>query len=154
MKEIKLKGTKITLYDSIEDLPVKNYNLFNEYSLQDNQIGSTMQDVTVRFEKFDKFLMAKDFDSLLQERKNLQQTFYNMIGKVNFPSLQFACLIHSINGKRIFDYSQENLQKEIDKLSDLGLTQKTVRTEGSSLKKKFAGILSYVFRRNSRTQGG
>jgi len=136
MKEIKLKGTTVELYDNIEDLPIRNYNLLNEYALLDYEIGSTLQDIDKRFQRMDTFLVNSKLPEAIQERKNLHQTFWNAMNGTNFPALQFGCMISSVNGKPVTDYTKEGIERLINELSDKGLKQGIVKEATSEVKKK------------------
>ena len=48
--------------------------------------------------------------------------------------LAFCCMVHSINGEEIKDYSESSMEKIQARLSEIGLTQKLVRE--NELKKK------------------
>lgn len=131
-----LKKTKLLMYESIDELPINLYNRVNEYALLDYEIGHNISHVNNHFKKLDQFLTSKKIDEAIQERTNLHQNLWNMINKINFPSLQFACFIHSVNGKQVTDYSQEGLTRLLDKLSKKGLTQGMVKGTTEDLKKK------------------
>lgn len=137
MKEIKLNGNTVALYNDIEEMPIENYNLFNEYSLLQNDIGSNISDIDKHFHKLDTFLAHNKVPEAIQERKNLHQTFWNVFEQINFPSLQFAVCMKSINGEAIEDYTQDNLKKLIEDLSKKGLNMSTVKATIFDVKKKF-----------------
>ena len=134
MKEIKLLRHRIKLYDNIDELPIKNYNLVNQYALIDYEIGHTLEDVNKHFGKMDTFMSSQKWDEAVQARKNLHQTFWNMINGTNFPALQFGCFIQSIDGKVIEDYSKEGIEGLYNKLD--GLDMGTVKSTLAELKKK------------------
>lgn len=136
MKKEVINGITIEMYEDIDELPILNYNSYNEYALLDYEIGSTIQDIAKRFEKLDRFLGAEKIPEAIQERKNLHFLFHNMLSGVNYPSLQFACFIHSVNGKKLHDLRQESLQVILDNLSKKGLSIGSVFTLLKGLKKK------------------
>lgn len=136
MRTINIPGCEIKLYEDIDEMPVMVYNLFNEYSLKDHNIGSDIEAINRHFERLDFFLARKKTGDAIQERKNMQQTYWNIFNGINFPSLQFACLVHSINGKKVDDYSETGLLELLNSLSKKGLTQKMVRENIEESKKK------------------
>ncbi len=134
MRETKIGGKAVRLYDNIDELPIKNYNLMNEYALLDYEIGSTMMDIDKKFKRLDTFLVNKKIPEAIQERKNLHQTFFHAFNGTNFPALQFGCFIFSIDGKKVDDYSQENITKMLNGLG--ALTQGMVKSFTTDIKKK------------------
>lgn len=136
MKDVKIGNSKVVMYNDIDELPIKNYILFNEYGLMENDIGSDLAGVEMHFQNLDKFLAHNKLPEAIQERKNMHQNFWNIFQGTSFPSLQFSCFIYSINGVRVFDYSQENLNKIIDQLSDQGLLKGFVDKVVDLVKKK------------------
>lgn len=136
MKDVKIGNSKVVMYNDIDELPIKNYNMFNEYGLLENHIGSDLSGTEMHFQNLDKLLAHNKVKEAIQERKNLHQNFWNIFQHTSFPSLQFACFIYSINGVRIFDYSQENLKKIIEDLSDKGLLKGFIDKIVDGLKKK------------------
>jgi len=134
MKEIKVNRDVLVLYDNTDELPIKNYNLMNQYSLLDYEIGQTLDDVNRHFAKMDALLGAGKMDEAIQARKNLHQTFWNMINGTNFPVLQFGCFVKSVNGEEMTDYSKENIEKVIGNIK--GLSIGVVKETIDQLKKK------------------
>lgn len=132
-------GTKtIKRHDDIGELICENYNLFNEYALIDSEAGHTMDDIAKLFHKVDAFFASGKIEDALQARKNLHQVFYHIYQKNNFPALQWASLLHSIDGEPITDFSADNLKNIIAMLSKEGLTQGKVAYDVEQSKKKFA----------------
>lgn len=136
MRIEEINGIKLELYEDIDELPIKNYNAYNEYSLLEHEIGSSLGDINTRFEKLDKFLSKGKLEDAIQERKNLQFLFNNLFDGVYYPSLQFACFIHSVNGEPYNDLRAEKLEELINKLSDSGLTVGRVKKVLGIIKKK------------------
>lgn len=121
MQIVEIGKNKISFYQSIKELPVSLYNQMQSFLLQDAGIGSTMQDIEKHFNNLDAFLMAGKLEEAKTERLNLQLAFYSNIEKINYKSLAFSCLIHSINGIELKDRSEEGLKVLVDELSKSGL---------------------------------
>lgn len=142
MKQVKLKKfgvfttATIKLWEDIDEAPVDNYNLMNEYSMLDMEIGDSPEAGFKRLERMSMFFAHKKYAEAEQEHRNLYQTFHNMATRVNFKSLQFAVMIHSIDDVEIKDYSQNNLQVIVSDLSKKGLTMGMVKEAIDSIKKK------------------
>lgn len=128
---------KITLFDSPTEIPIKNYNELNNYALEAAELGSSIDAVNKRFEKIDTFLAAGKTEEAVKERLNQTQTFYNIFSRRNLTGLQFCCLIHTMDGKRFKDLSEENIKEVLEILSDEGLTQEKIDELTEGVKKKF-----------------
>lgn len=126
----------IKRHDDINELIVQQYNLFNEYALYDSQVGHTLEDVARHFQQIDFFLANKKVEEALQARKNQHQAFYHIFQRNNFPALQWAALLDSIDGEPVTDFSVDNLKRIIDVFSKEGLTQGKVVTDVELAKKK------------------
>jgi ketopantoate reductase len=136
MLTLELNSKTVKLYDDIESLPVKLFNLANEYSMQDFEIGNQMADVDRHENRIEVLLVNNKIPEAIQVQKNKRMAFFAMINHINYRSLMFACHIHSIDDVVVTDYSPENLQKIIDQLSDDGLTMAMVNDHLDRLKKK------------------
>lgn len=152
MIEKQIGNLKVKMYENIDEMPIHLYVLMNEYSLIDYEIGNTMDDVNRLFNKMDMQLAQKNLDAVIQLRKNLHQTFYNMINRNDNKALQFACFIHSIDDVQVIDYSHDNLKKIMTKLGQAGLNVKEVRDTISSSKKKLKHNLKQLFPKGLRTR--
>lgn len=141
MRTIQLKKpfstTTIKIYDSIKELPIDRYTEFQKLLLQDDGIGSDMNAIASHFSKFHQFLLAEKYEEANQEAKNLHNSFFYIVNGINVKSFCFASLIHSINGKELVDLSQENIEKTLKQLSNLGLTQGHVTDITEEVKKNF-----------------
>lgn len=98
-----VEGTekKLTLYKSINELPIKRYQLLQKYSLIDVGIGSTYDDVIRHLTRMDDFIGVKDIESINTERENMLMNFNFMLTEQYVKSYVFACLIKKIDGELI-----------------------------------------------------
>jgi hypothetical protein len=133
--DLKLNFNTITLYASIHELPIELFTLFNSYVIQSLGIGTTIADINTRFSNLDSFLSAGKVQEALQERTNMHMGLFYGLEKINIEHICFACLVHSINGKEIEDYSEEGLRRTLKRLSKMGLTNQLVRVYLEEVKK-------------------
>lgn len=148
MKEIKLgifNKTSVKLYQEIDEQPITLHNLFNEYGLMDSEIGNSMAAVEAKYGNLATYLARKDNEKAMQEINNLYQTLWSAINRINYKSLQFGCIVYSIDGIPVTDYSQEALTVMLETLSRKGLNMKIVKEEIDNLKKKFQAQLELIF---------
>ncbi len=129
------KPIEVKLYDDVDEVPQCNYNDINNYALQDYEVGNRMIDVDKHFNQLLTLMVNNKHAEALQKAKNMYQTFYNMVEKIDFNSLQFGCFIHSIDGVEMTDYSMANIQATVSYLSLNGLTKGMIDKQITSLKK-------------------
>lgn len=132
-----LGNCKVKLYQDIDETPIEQYNLFNEYSLKSSELGNTIEDVDRKFGTLSTLIASKQNDKAAMELSNIYQTHWSILNKVNYKSLQFGCILYSINDEIIKDYSQDNLTLILARLSKKGLSMKMVKVEIENLKKNF-----------------
>lgn len=122
-----LRKHTISLYDSIENLPITLFSKVQKYQLMEQGIGSTIADFDKHFEMIIEFLKHDKKDKAIKELSNIRHLFWHSLNEVNPEHLGFCCFVHSIDGKEITDYSENSLIKTKQQLSDIGLTQKLVQ---------------------------
>lgn len=127
----------VKLYQDIDETPIDLYNLFNEYSLRDAEIGNSIADIDKRHTNLAVLIKKKKHEEALQTVNNLYQTYWSALNKVNHKSLCFGVMVHSVNGIEITDYSEESVKIMLSDLSKKGLTMRHVKDEVDSLKKNF-----------------
>ena len=111
-----INGRKVKLYDSIEDLPMANFQKFNRYMLLDSGIGSDFSDIDLHIEKIGK-LMQTNKTAALQELYNMRQNLYYITENINVKFLAFITLIYEIDGKIVYDLSDDNIKAIAAKLN-------------------------------------
>jgi len=136
---------KVTLYESGDEMPMDLYFLSQQYALLDAEAGSTIQDVLKRFDRMDAFHRGGKMDELIQERKNLHATFFNIINDIHFPSLIFGCHIQGINGKPLDDHSTDRLIKIMKDMGRQGFKYKSLMEAVEDVKKKIEHELALMF---------
>ena len=132
MIETIICGKKIKLYDSIENLPIVNFQAFNKYLLIDSGIGSDFSDIDNHISKIAKFINS-DKKEALQELQNMRQALYFVSQSINPKHMSFVCFIHSIDGQEITDLSDSSIQTI---LTSIGKVKKNVITKWLEILKK------------------
>lgn len=117
MKTLSIKGKIIKVYDSIDEMPIINFQKYNKFLLIDSGIGSDADDVDAHIVKIAKFIKAKDTKKALQELQNMRQNIHMINSEISPKYLAFAALIHSINGQEVKELSDDNLKKIIASLN-------------------------------------
>ena len=111
MKTLILNRKCVQVYDSIDEMPIVNFQKYNKYLLIDSGIGSDADDVDGHIVKIAKFIKANSKEKALQELQNMRQNIYMINSEISPKYLAFAALIHSIDGKEITDLSDDGLKK-------------------------------------------
>ena len=110
MKTVSLNGKILKLYDSIDEMPIVNFQKYNKYLLLDSGIGSDADDVDAHIVKIAKYIKAGSAEKALQELQNMRQNIYMINSELSPKYLAFAALIHSVDGREVTDLSDDSLK--------------------------------------------
>ena len=143
MKEVKLNGHDVRVYDSIDDLPMVRFHRYNRMLLVDAGIGSEIGDFDSHIERVVRYIRKGDNDNAAKELDNLRQNVYMIMQGQSVKDLSFACLVESIDGVRCDDLSPEGLQKVLHMLG--GATRRELTEAFQSVKKKIDDELGLYF---------
>ena len=119
MKNLLINNKIIRVYDSIDEMPIVNFQKYNKYLLIDSGIGSDADDIDAHIIKVAKFIKANNNKKALQELQNMRQNMYMVNNEISPKYLAFAALIHSIDGKEVNDLSDDGLKKLLQDLKDV-----------------------------------
>jgi len=118
MKELTIKEHVLKMYDSIDEMPIVNFQKYNKYILIDSGLGSDIDSVDSHLVNLAK-LIKTDKAKASQELQNLRQTMHLIVSGISPKHLAFAALIHSIDGEAVTDLSDDNLKSILDKLNEV-----------------------------------
>ena len=119
MKSLLINKKIVRVYDSIDEMPIVNFQKYNKYLLIDSGIGSDADDIDAHIVKIAKFIKANNNKKALQELQNMRQNMYMVNNEISPKYLAFAALIHSIDGKEVNDLSDDSLKKLLQDLKDI-----------------------------------
>lgn len=119
MKTIIFKNRVLKVYDSIDEMPIVNFQKYNKYLLIDSGIGSDADDIDAHIIKVAKFVKANDTKKALQELQNMRQNIHMVNSEISPKYMAFVALIHSIDGVKITDLSDENLKSILKQLNEV-----------------------------------
>lgn len=119
MKALLINKKIVRVYDSIDEMPIVNFQKYNKYLLIDSGIGSDADDIDAHIVKIAKFIKANNNKKALQELQNMRQNMYMVNNEISPKYLAFAALIHSIDGKEVNDLSDDGLKKLLQDLKDI-----------------------------------
>ena len=130
------KKKKIEFFDSIEELPYKNYMKFNKEMMRQNEVGHNFVDVKKRIERSMNFIVSGFPEKAMKELNNSMMTFAYIENEINASGLAMATIVKSIDGQECNDLTSSGLQETLNILSDLGIKQKEIEQTTKEVKKK------------------
>ena len=117
MKTIYINNKVVKLYDSIDELPILNFQKYNKCLLIDAGLGSDIDSVDSHIVNIAKYVQKNDKAKALQELQNMRQNMHMIVSNVSPKNMAFAALIHSIDGKEQKDLSDSHLQELIEEFN-------------------------------------
>lgn len=119
MKNLTVNKKTVRVYDSIDEMPIINFQKYNKYLLIDSGIGSDVDDIDAHIARIAKFIKSNNAKKALQELQNMRQNMYMVNSEISPKYLAFAALIHSIDGEEINDLSDDGLKNVLAKLKEI-----------------------------------
>lgn len=116
MKTLQINNKVVKIYDSIDEMPIVNFQKYNRYLLIDSGIGSDVDDVDAHIVRIAKLINSEDKKKAIQELQSMRQNLHMINSQISPKYLAFAALIHSIDGKEITDLSDDNLKAILENL--------------------------------------
>lgn len=116
MKNLIVNKKVVCVYDSIDEMPIINFQKYNKYLLIDSGIGSDADDIDAHITRIARFIKSNNAKKALQELQNMRQNMYMVNNEISPRYLAFAALIHSIDGKEINDLSDDGLKNTLAEL--------------------------------------
>ncbi len=146
MNKIKWNQHTVIIDDSIEDLPITRFNLYNLNLMKDAGIGSDLQDFDKRVYRVLE-LMKTDYAKGAKELINMQQAVHFVMKNVSPKMLAFVALIRKIDGREITDtdLSEEGCQDIINELGQKRFTIRMLKDHLFKAKKKIDSEFNIFF---------
>lgn len=132
----KIGSHTVRLYQGVDETPILNDVLSNKYALIDNQIGSGVAKIEEHILKASKLNAHGDKKAVQTELENLNKCVSLTKQGLNMEHLAFAALTESIDGKKVYDHSEDSLNKMLLSFSRWGLTSGRLSRILSDIKKK------------------
>ncbi len=141
------KGEKhiIELFDSVHNLPVLRFQRFNKYQMQASEIGNTFADYDQRTVKIIQFLQKEMIKEAIQELENRRQTVFNAFNEFTPIGKSFSVLVKKIDDVEYHDFSPDNLNRCIEHLERIGLSNEEAMNKLNEVKKKIETELMVYF---------
>ena len=117
MRKVVLHGRVLELYDSVDEMPIVNFQAYNRYILLDSGIGSDLDSVDKHITKIGKLLAQDDRAAAMQELQNMRQNLFMVVTKTAPNHMAFAALVKSVDGKPCSDLSEAGLKALSEKIN-------------------------------------
>lgn len=136
MKELKLNGCKVLIYDSADNLPAENHIHFSRLAMLDAGIGGDLDSVMNHWKMLSHYIKEGKKEEAQNALSNYAQLLQFVVSNTNPEFQSFVPLIHSIDGEPLTDLSDENIKTVLLRLSRKGLTVGKIREILRAVKKK------------------
>lgn len=134
---------EVTMYDSIEELPIERFQKYNKMLMLDAGLGSDTSALDAHLARVGEFIKAKDLTNAAAEIDNVRQTLFNVQNGLTPHFLSLIPLMAELDGEPLTDMSDESLKAVYEKLKDV--TVGTYEATASEVKKKIEGELRAYF---------
>ena len=142
-----LGSHKVTLYESIEELPIVRFQKYNKMLMLDAGLGSDLTALDTHLARVSEFIKNNELQDAAGEIDNLRQTLFNVQNGLTPHFMSLIPLMAEVDGEPLTDLSDENIQAVYDRLKDV--TLKAYEDAASEVKKKIEEELKAYFQ-----QGG
>lgn len=112
-----INGHVVKIYDSIEELPIINFQKYNKFMLIDSVIGGDIADIDVSVLKVLKYIQQGDIDMAVKQLDNMRNAMHLVVQEISPKYLAFTALLAEIDGKPITDVSDSNLMSILEVLN-------------------------------------
>lgn len=134
------------MYDSIDEMPIVNFQKYNKYLLIDSGIGSSVDDIDMHIIRIAQLINASENKKAIQELQNMRQNMHMINSKISPKYLAFAALVYSVDGKVVGDLSDDGLKELLHSIREIKHSKVIDFLEW--LKKKLAYELEVYFPKN------
>lgn len=137
MMTLKFNGHTIEVYDSLQELPITRFQMYNLNLLIDGGIGSDLNAFNQHIHNVSR-LMSRDQEAAQRELINLQQNVQFIMSKTSPEMNAFVVMIRKINDREITDddLTDEGIKKIIADLGKKRLTVLQMKDVLKAIKKK------------------
>ena len=141
--EIEVKGHRVAIYDSPDEMPVARFHKFNKYMLVDSGLGSGIGALDKHIGRLLELNARGERDKVDTELRNMRQAMAFTLDGTDTKPLALATLVRSVDGVPRDDLSEEGLRKTAEMFSDERVDRFTEWLVG--VKKKIDAELTAYF---------
>jgi hypothetical protein len=134
--KLEYKGHEIEIYDSILEMPISRYNLYNRFAIIDSGVGNDLNDFVSKCNRIVS-LIDRNTDKAKIEVDNLVQLVMLQLKKNNPEQKSFASLVKRINGRTYpVVLTDDHIEDILEKLSNHRVPVMLLRKWLGVIKKK------------------
>lgn len=119
MKELSVEGSSILIYNDIKELPVIRYREFQKFSILENEAGDNKKSLDNRLSNIETLIVSNRLKDALQEARNARLAILYINESIDFQLMSLVCLIHSIDGEKVNDLSEDGVLRVARKLQSI-----------------------------------
>ena len=125
------------LYNSIDEMPIGNFQAMQRYLLIDAGVGGDIEGISVKITQILAFNSKGDRASVDRGLRNIAEGLAMIVRDINPKFMAFCCIIHSINGKEVTDLSIEGITRISERLSKVRTPMGLIWDSLDTAKKKW-----------------
>lgn len=143
MKTQRFGNHKVTYYETISELPITRYHVYNKMLLVDSGIGSTIADFDNHCDRLVAYLHRNEMENAYKEIDNIRQNIYLIQSALSPKHLAFAAIIKEVDGVERNDITDAGLKETLAMIGDCPIGEADENIE--SAKKKIEEELELYF---------
>jgi hypothetical protein len=117
MIEYVINKRRVKVYDSIEELPIVNFQKYNKFMLIDSIIGSDVQNIDIQMLKATEYIRENKLDLAVMQIENIRHSMHLVNQEISAKYLAFTALIAEIDGQKQEDLSDSHLMNILTQLN-------------------------------------
>lgn len=150
MKEISVANHKVTIWDSVEEMPIVRWNKMQKFLMIEGAAGGGIEGLVARLNKINALMKEEKHEKRVNaEVMDIIQGIRFAESGINPKSMAFACLVASIDERMCNDISDEGLRSTSILLENISKAEQDAIVDG--VKKKFKPSWRHIFHRGKQT---
>lgn len=143
MQTIKIGKHTVTIYETIDELPIVRFHKYQKLLLIDAGVGSDIVAFDQRTEKMRRYIMDGKTELAQKELENLRQAVFMIQNEISPKHRAFAVLVAKMDGRECSDLTDDALLRLTNELNDVPEKELTAQLE--AVKKKIDEELRTYF---------
>lgn len=116
--EVEIKGHKVVLYDTPDEMPISRFHKFSKYLLIDSGVGSDIAAVDKHIGRLIELNSRGQRDAVDTELRNMRQALAMTFDGFDGKMMALAVLVKSVDGIPRDDLSDDGLRETSAMLSE------------------------------------
>lgn len=125
MRKTELNGHKVSVYDGIDELPMRRFHKYNMLLMVDAGIGGDLSALDSHLERVAAYVRNDRKEEAGKEIENLRQSVWMILRETSPKHLAFMALVDEVDGVKCEDMSDEGLRRTYEMLNGTPYRQMT-----------------------------